>query len=131
MDLIGRGGEPVAARRRDILDEGMDWDALFVGQPADPGGDQARLRWRAAGRIDDQRHGERLAAPEGGLDQRCEGRITERRAPDAPGRGADGAFEAQDGNCGLPPEEVEGVLHGADVGRRSGVSKATCASDRS
>ena len=116
VDAIGRRRQPVAARGRDVLDEGMDRDLQLVGEPADPRRDQARLRRAAAGRVDGERDRLRLAAPERRLDQRRQPRIGERRGAEA-AAAADDALEPQDRHPIAPPEEREGVLHRSDVGR--------------
>ena len=56
-DLVGRRRQPVAARGRDILDEGEDRHPSSSDEPADARGDQRGLRRRAAGRVDHERHG--------------------------------------------------------------------------
>ena len=74
-DLVGGAGQHVAAGGADILDEGDDRKLLFLGQLPDAAEDQMRLRRRAARRIDDQRHGARVAHREGAL-QRAGDRST-------------------------------------------------------
>ena len=75
-DMIARTGQPIAARRRDILDKGMNRDRLFRRQPPDARGNQARLHRRSARRIDHQRHGRRFH-PKGLFDQRPKAGIVE------------------------------------------------------
>ena len=97
MDPVGRGRQPVAARGGDVLDEGVHRHLLLVGQPADPGGDQARLRRAAAGRVDRERHRLRPAAAERRLDQRREAGVGQRRARRARAR-PDHPLEPQHGH---------------------------------
>ena len=68
-DLVGGAGDHVAARGRDILDEGDDLRLFSSRQIANAAEDQMRLRGRAARRIDDQRHRGRVANAEQAIER--------------------------------------------------------------
>ena len=96
-DVIRRTGEPIAARGRDILDEGMHRHLRLIGKAPDPRRDQRALHRRAAGRIDDQRHGHGLALAKGALDHRFERGI--RKPLRARPHRADRALKPDHGNA--------------------------------
>src|SRR5262249_22095668 len=56
-DLVARAGEPIAARRRHLLDEDKHRDVLLARELADTAEDQRRLHRRATRRTNRQRHG--------------------------------------------------------------------------
>ncbi len=105
IDLVGRAGEPIAARRRDILAKGIDRHLVLLRQGADTAGDEARLYRRAAGRVDGERHRLHPRQLERLLDRA--GEIGEREAA-APDRAelADDAVEAQHRDRGRPLDPV-------------------------
>ena len=96
-DFRSGAGEPVAARRADIVHEAQHRHALLLAEPADAVGDPGGLDGAAAGTVDGQR--DRLQPPvaEGALDTRRHGLIGERPAA-APARHANDARERQDGD---------------------------------
>src|SRR5262249_1952136 len=66
-NFIGRNGDPIPPRGRDILAEGDNRDILLRGQSADAGMDQGRLDRRSSWRIDEERHGRNSLAGESTL----------------------------------------------------------------
>ena len=118
MDAVGRRGQPVAARGRHVLDEGVHRHPLLVGQPADARRDQARLRRAAAGRVDRQRHRLRLAAAEGRLDQRRQAGVGQRRRRRSARPPPITPSSRRTVTRSRAPEEVERIFHRPDVGQR-------------
>ena len=66
-DLVGGAGDHVAAGSRGIFHEGNDPAIFLLSQVADAAEDQMRLRRRAAGRIDGERHCRGVAHGEGAI----------------------------------------------------------------
>jgi hypothetical protein len=104
-DLVGGAGEPVAAGRRHVLDEGDHLHALLVRQQADALGDQCRLHRRAARRV--ERQGYRLGAAnvEGALEQRRH-RFDRQAATAQHAARGDDSRQADDGNDGPAAKAV-------------------------
>ena len=103
--LVGRGRQPVAARGRDVLDEGVHRHAALVGEPADARGDQARLRRRLppgeliASATAFGRPRRNAASTSGASAASVSAGAAEARP------GADHAFEAQHGHAVAAPQE--------------------------
>ena len=122
-DMIGSTSQPIAARGRDIFDEGMHGHLLFIRQAPDTGGNQARLHRRTAGRVDDKRHGGRLAR-KGPVNDRSQPRIIQGVAA-----GANGARKTDNRHTGRIVQKGDMDAHTQQVSAQASSRNLWLASD--